>query len=74
MNDDLKHHVCFNQGTEPPFTGKYVDHKEVGTYTCTMCNTPYSNQTQNLTQALVGIVFTMKLLILLEAKQSLDME
>ncbi|MGC6367443.1 MAG: peptide-methionine (R)-S-oxide reductase MsrB [Candidatus Marinamargulisbacteria bacterium] len=40
MNDDLKHHVCFNQGTEPPFTGKYVDHKEVGTYTCTMCNTP----------------------------------
>ena len=74
MNDDLKHHVCFNQGTEPPFTGKYVDHKEDGTYTCTMCNTPYSNQTPNLIQELVGQVFTMQLLIILTAKQTLAME
>ncbi len=40
MSDELKHHVCFNEGTEPPFSGKFLDHKELGTYTCTMCNTP----------------------------------
>ena len=32
---------------------------------------PYSNQTQNLIQALVGQVFTMRLLIILAAKQTL---
>ncbi len=37
MNDDLKHHVCFNKGTEPAFTGKYLNHKETGIYTCVMC-------------------------------------
>jgi len=25
-------------GTEPPFTGKYVDHHETGDYTCVCCN------------------------------------
>ncbi len=27
----------FDGATEPPFTGKYVDHKEEGTYTCSNC-------------------------------------
>ena len=40
MDNELKHHVCFNQGTEPPFTGKYLTHNAKGTYTCTMCNAP----------------------------------
>ncbi|TFG26659.1 peptide-methionine (R)-S-oxide reductase, partial [Candidatus Thorarchaeota archaeon] len=25
-------------GTEPPFTGKYVNHKENGVYVCAGCN------------------------------------
>ena len=40
MNDDLKYHVCINKGTEPPFSGQFVNHKAKGTYTCGMCNTP----------------------------------
>ena len=27
-------------GTEPPFTGKYLNHKKKGTYTCTRCSAP----------------------------------
>ncbi len=29
--------VCFNKGTEPPFTGKYHNSKEKGTYKCICC-------------------------------------
>ncbi len=29
--------VCFNKGTEPPFTGKYYNHKESGVYICVCC-------------------------------------
>lgn len=29
--------VCFEKGTEPPFSGKYVDHHENGMYTCVVC-------------------------------------
>ena len=29
--------VCVNKGTEPPFSGKYVDCKDDGTYTCVCC-------------------------------------
>lgn len=29
--------VCFNKGTEPPFTGKYYNHKESGMYICVCC-------------------------------------
>lgn len=32
--------VCFNKGTEPPFTGKYHDHKESGMYVCVCCGAP----------------------------------
>ena len=32
--------VIINKGTELPFTGKYYNHKEDGTYTCKRCDTP----------------------------------
>jgi len=32
--------VIINKGTEPPFTGDYINNKEDGTYTCKQCDTP----------------------------------
>ncbi|MBN4065704.1 methionine-R-sulfoxide reductase [Candidatus Amoebophilus asiaticus] len=32
--------VLLNKGTERPFTGKYYDHKETGTYICKQCDAP----------------------------------
>ncbi|MDI6766978.1 MAG: methionine-R-sulfoxide reductase [Bacteroidota bacterium] len=32
--------VIINKRTEMPFTGKYTNHKENGTYICRRCNTP----------------------------------
>jgi methionine-R-sulfoxide reductase len=32
--------VIDNKGTEPPFSGKYNDHKAQGTYTCKKCDAP----------------------------------
>jgi len=46
-NDELKkkltpeqYHVTQEKGTEAPFTGKFVNHKETGMYTCLVCGTP----------------------------------
>lgn len=43
--DDLRtrlsgeqYEITQNKGTERAFTGKYVDHKEDGTYRCVCCN------------------------------------
>jgi len=33
----MKEYVLKNKGTEPPFTGKYYQHKEKGTYHCAGC-------------------------------------
>jgi peptide-methionine (R)-S-oxide reductase len=32
--------VCFNKGTEPPFTGEYYNSKTPGTYKCVVCGNP----------------------------------
>jgi peptide-methionine (R)-S-oxide reductase len=33
-----QYEITQNKGTERAFTGKYVDHKEVGTYRCVCCD------------------------------------
>jgi peptide-methionine (R)-S-oxide reductase len=37
---DEQYHVTQNAGTERAFTGKYVDHKDDGTYGCVCCEAP----------------------------------
>lgn len=37
---DEQFQVTQQKGTERPFTGRYVDHKDDGTYTCICCGTP----------------------------------
>lgn len=32
-----QYEICVNKGTEPPFSGKYNDCKEKGTYKCVCC-------------------------------------
>jgi peptide-methionine (R)-S-oxide reductase len=35
--------ICRMKGTEPPFTGKYVDCKQKGIYRCACCGNPLFN-------------------------------
>lgn len=37
---DFEKFVILEKGTERPWTGKYVDHKETGVYVCKRCNAP----------------------------------
>lgn len=37
--------ICRLAGTERPFTGKYWNHKEEGTYLCACCRTPLFEST-----------------------------
>ncbi len=37
---DEQYRITQEQGTERPFTGKYVDHKADGTYSCVCCGAP----------------------------------
>ena len=36
LTDEQKE-ILFKKGTEAPFTGKYLNHKENGMYTCAVC-------------------------------------
>lgn len=53
-DDDLRSKLSAEQyqvtqcsATEPPFTGKYVDHKADGTYRCVCCEAPlFSSETK----------------------------
>lgn len=33
-------YICRQKGTEPPFSGKYCNHKDKGLYRCVCCNNP----------------------------------
>ena len=33
-----QYHICFEKGTEPPFSGKYYDFHEEGIYHCVACH------------------------------------
>ena len=37
---DEQYRITQEQGTERPFTGKFVDHKSDGTYHCVCCDAP----------------------------------
>ncbi len=37
---DYEKSIIIDKGTEPPFSGKYWDHHEDGTYTCKQCGAP----------------------------------
>ncbi len=37
---DLQKHVCWEKGTEKPFSGEYWDHFEAGHYRCINCQSP----------------------------------
>ncbi|AFG38714.1 peptide-methionine (R)-S-oxide reductase MsrB [Spirochaeta africana] len=45
--DPATYHVTREAGTEPPFSGRYWQHDEPGTYLCICCKTPlFSSQTK----------------------------
>lgn len=54
MKDDFKskltpeqYKICFLKDTEPPGSGKYLDHKEQGMYVCVACgNELFSSDTK----------------------------
>ena len=43
---DEQFRVTQMKGTERPFTGKYVEHKEDGTYCCVCCDAPLFSSEQ----------------------------
>ncbi len=44
--------VCWNKATEAPFTGKYLNHNQQGTYCCVCCgNTLFNSATKYNSQS-----------------------
>lgn len=44
---DESYYVCWQKGTEPPFSGEYYKHSEYGTYHCICCDNPiFSSETK----------------------------
>lgn len=44
---EIAHRVTQEKGTEPPFSGEFLDHHADGTYTCVVCGTPiFSSETK----------------------------
>lgn len=42
-----QYNVCFEKGTEPPFSGKYYKNKDDGMYKCIACDQPlFSSDTK----------------------------
>jgi peptide-methionine (R)-S-oxide reductase len=42
-----QYEVCWNKGTEPPFSGKYYKTKDKGTYECACCGSSlFSSETK----------------------------
>ncbi len=41
----LEYKVLRQAGTEPPFSGKYCDHEQKGTYLCNACKMPLFDST-----------------------------
>ncbi|MCL4339029.1 peptide-methionine (R)-S-oxide reductase MsrB [Patescibacteria group bacterium] len=40
-----QYNICFLKGTEPPFSGKYVDNHDKGMYQCVSCGLPLFSST-----------------------------
>lgn len=58
---DEEKRVIVNKGTERPYTGKYYNSDEKGTYTCKQCGAAFIVRMISLIQDVDGPVLMMKL-------------
>lgn len=63
MSDDWKgkltpeqYRVLREKGTEPPFSGKYLDHDENGLYTCAACGSELFSSETKYESTMPGLV------------------
>lgn len=55
LSEDQKH-VLFNKGTEPPGSGKFLNHSETGSYTCANCGAKLFNSTAKYDSQEPGLI------------------